>query len=599
MFAKKVLEWVNDPENQLDVDFAHQRLQQKLAASRAAGQKTDTTEVASTSEMTTAALVSKAILAPDMPPSPTTLSAGRGWRVSAPEASTKPGLSSTVPGSASETTTANSTLISEAGVSIAVVVEDAPTETEDSDHGLWMSAGQKHARDYGSDEDELPRTPKTTVHSPAMVPTERPDSPLEVSSKPLHDPFQDDGGNGQNEYDEEGPSVFLPVSDQTVAFPFEGRFDGVDLGEKLRLYFAAVRRKTVYIEDVEEALARSGIIFINDEVTKLQKELFGTGTLEMVQESFKRQFWVSVDSAARRDQVRSWIDSITDAKYDRAKAFSEICNAPPSDPIDEKLWMYLLHAIREFPKSQELARSYSESTGISSFILQICRVYMGCAEKSTFLNFVDTCTVSGKQRPEKSRKKPDMALELKNRLFKTVLELAIGEVTSYLQRNFKKKNAQDLFRVGTSLKDALDLVHTEYGVKNAVFVGFQVIGETLSIYLMTKCGNLFLMMKTMDLKVPDSLEGLEILSAQCIGWYELRATIDRGIEPVLNAYNNGPVVDNGPPLPFFQTVCTPEIKEFLKKSRKLCKSGNGNETNGDGKGNSNNGTNSKSKSKRS
>ncbi|KAG0350752.1 hypothetical protein BGZ54_003648 [Gamsiella multidivaricata] len=547
-----------------------------MTASQAAGEGIHTAEVAPTSEITRTAKLSKARAAPYMPPSPTT----------------KPGLLPTVPGSPSEIATANLTMLSEAGVSAQVAPEDVPTETRDSDDGLWMLGGRKHARGYDSDEDELPRTPKTTVRSPAMVPTQRPDSPLGISYEPLHDLFQDDSGDGQDEYDEEDSSVFMPISDQTAEFPFEGRFDGVDLGEKFQSYYAAVRRKTVYIEDMEEALARSGIIFINDETTKLQKELFGTGTLEAVQESFKRQFWVSVGSVARRKQARSWIDSIADAKYDRARSFGEICGAPPSDPIDEKLWLYLLHVIREFPKSQEPVRSYSESTGISSFILPICKVYMSCAEKSTFLNFVDTCTVSGKQRSEsKSRKKPDIALELKDRLFKTILELAIGEVTSFLQRNFKKKNAQDLFRVGTSLKDAHDLVHREYGVKTAVFVGFQVIGEVMSVYLMTKCGNLFLMVKTMDLKIPDSLKGLETLSAQCVEWYELQATIDRGIEPVLNAYKNGPVVDNGPQLPFFQTVCTPEIKEFLKKNCKLGKSGNGSEVNGDGKRNSNNGVN--------
>lgn len=92
------------------------------------------------------------------------------------------------------------------------------------------------------------------VRPPATVPTRRPGNPLEISREPLRDPFQDDDGNGQDECDEEGPSVFMPVTDQTAEFPFEGLFDGVDLGEKFRCYFAAVRKKTVYIEDVEEAL---------------------------------------------------------------------------------------------------------------------------------------------------------------------------------------------------------------------------------------------------------------------------------------------------------------------------------------------------------
>jgi sorbitol-specific phosphotransferase system component IIBC len=62
----------------------------------------------------------------------------------------------------------------------------------------------------------------------------------------------------------------------------------------------------------------------------------------------------------------------------------------------------------------------------------------------------------------------------------------IGEVTSLAQKGYKKKNAKDLVRVGLSLKDAMDFIQDEFGVHDAVLVGWQVIGPIMAIYLMFK-----------------------------------------------------------------------------------------------------------------
>lgn len=68
---------------------------------------------------------------------------------------------------------------------------------------------------------------------------------------------------------------------------------------------------------------------------------------------------------------------------------------------------------------------------------------------------VDKTTVSGKSRAgSKSHKEPDLVLELKCATNKTICELGIEEVTSLAQRNYEKKNAKDLVRVGLALKEA-------------------------------------------------------------------------------------------------------------------------------------------------
>jgi len=51
--------------------------------------------------------------------------------------------------------------------------------------------------------------------------------------------------------------------------------------------------------------------------------------------------------------------------------------------------------------------------------------------------------------------------------------LGIGEGTSHTHKNYKKKNAKNLARMGLGLKDVLDLILDKYGVDGATLVGYQ------------------------------------------------------------------------------------------------------------------------------
>lgn len=152
-----------------------------------------------------------------------------------------------------------------------------------------------------------------------------------------------------------------------------------------------------------------------------------------------------------------------------------------------------------------------------------------------------------------SRKEPDLALEIKDRTNKTICEVGIGEVTSHAQRAHKKKNAKDLVRVGLSLKDALDFIQDEYGGHDALLVGWQVIGQSMAIYLMFKCGNLYIMVHVHDVTIPDNLTELGTTCTQFKIWNDLRATIEQGLSPVLQAsLLQGQFWDN-----LFAFLCSP------------------------------------------
>ncbi|KAF9938826.1 hypothetical protein BGZ65_012125 [Modicella reniformis] len=227
-------------------------------------------------------------------------------------------------------------------------------------------------------------------------------------------------------------------------------------------------------------------------------------------------------------------------------------------------------AVQEFPESDS-TKDYTESTSISSFILPLCRVFMSMPGQKVFLNFLDSTTESGRSRNgSRSRKEPDLALQIKDGFNKTVCEVGIGEVTSHAKKGHKKKNAKDLARVGISLKDALDFIQDAYGVRDAVLVGWQVIGQSMAIYLMFKCGNLYIMVHVRDVTIPDNLTGLGTISTQIKIWNDLRATIEQGLSPVLEtvASGKGRVISTAFPLGStharIETTRTPEFKSFLR-----------------------------------
>ncbi|KAF8928396.1 hypothetical protein BGZ58_009680 [Dissophora ornata] len=378
------------------------------------------------------------------------------------------------------------------------------------------------------------------------------DSPPAVSSgRTEKDPFQDNEDESEEDEDsvdeaEEDNNILLPDSTEQE-FQFSAVLDGIDMALGFRSLFNDVKKKTVYIHDMDQALARSGVILLSKEGTKIQKRHFGEKTLVQMREKALSR-WQNTEATAGRSQVRTWLDALEDHAYDRSECLKHILSNAPKDDEYQKLWNFLMIAVQEFPEFDS-TKGYSEST-------------------------VDSTTKSGRSRNgSKSRKEPDLALEIKDGLNKTICEVGIGEVTSHMQKGLKKKNAKDLVRVGLALKDALDFIEDEYYVSNAVLVGWQVIGQIMAIYLMFKCGNLYVMVHVRDVTIPDNLTDLGIISTQIKIWNDLKATVKQGLTPILNGMASGEgqlMIGDIFPLGVtpvrIKTTRTPEFKTFLSKN---------------------------------
>lgn len=170
----------------------------------------------------------------------------------------------------------------------------------------------------------------------------------------------------------------------------------------------------------------------------------------------------------------------------------------------------------------------------------------------------------------KSKREPDLVLELKDQSNKTLCELGIEEATPHAHKNFRKKNAKDLARIGLGLKDALDLIQDKCRVDDATLLGYQVVAQSMSVYLMRRCGNMYVMLHVHDASIPGSMKELSIIGAEYNFWFELALTVENGIKPVLNATAKGKLASVHLPSSVgktrFHTVSTPELNKLLKRA---------------------------------
>lgn len=179
---------------------------------------------------------------------------------------------------------------------------------------------------------------------------------------------------------------------------------------------------------------------------------------------------------------------------------------------------------------------------------------------------MDSTYLSGKS--SSSRKEPDLGLDIKDEANNVICNVGVAEVTSIAQKGCRKKNAKDLVRLGEMLKNVLDRLQDDFGVTKAVVPGWQVIAQVMSIYIMFRCGNLYLMTYVKDVTIPDSLTDLKTLGADIKTWLDLEATIALGLHNVLEQVSSGKKRVTTPGYLWQEripTIGTPEFKTFLTK----------------------------------
>ncbi|KAF9346411.1 hypothetical protein BGX26_002103 [Mortierella sp. AD094] len=201
-----------------------------------------------------------------------------------------------------------------------------------------LPAGWKHPRDAWGGLDGLPpKTPRNRCEcilkrqstglvdpeaSPTIVRTENIDSPNMIQSGDT-----------------------LPGDDEQSDPAEEDEINGQDF-----LLPDKVKKKAVYIEDTDEALGRSGIIFLGNNGSALQQEHFGTDSLAQIRQKMLK-YWHTADVAASRNKARAWLDLIADKNYDRSEILIEMVKRTNSRdrPFGGQTWNCPMRPLRLLP----------------------------------------------------------------------------------------------------------------------------------------------------------------------------------------------------------------------------------------------------------
>ncbi|KAK3815526.1 MAG: hypothetical protein J3R72DRAFT_53677 [Linnemannia gamsii] len=164
-------------------------------------------------------------------------------------------------------------------------------------------------REVDHDNTTLPSTPPNRSPSPIPIPTEFPGSPLEVyAARQMNNPFQvcedEDEEDSSADSGEENDILLADNRDQSCQF--SAMLDEVDVATGFQSLFTAVKKKTVYIHDIDEALARCGVILLSKKGTELQTLHFGETTLVKMREKALAK-WQNAEATAGQNQVRAWL----------------------------------------------------------------------------------------------------------------------------------------------------------------------------------------------------------------------------------------------------------------------------------------------------
>ncbi|KAF9094729.1 hypothetical protein BGX27_001377, partial [Mortierella sp. AM989] len=276
-----------------------------------------------------------------------------------------------------------------------------------------------------------------------------------------------------------------------------------------------------------------------------------------------KQYWPeNIDVKEDRKQIQEWLNIISDEK-DLEKA-SEIITGVLPGPSSRKLWLFILNALERLMRSQS-SSNISETTVITRYAVPVLKVFLNKSQQNVVLdspNIIAKVVRHRKQaNDEKQGKRPDIRLSVVDGDGDVLIEVG-HEVKSSKNDKNGALVARDLVRIGLFLKDQLDAAEDLYCVTTSLPVGMMIVGNEASFYLMTKCGNFYIMAHMATVVIPDSIEILSKLACDFKTWRQFEKAAVDGYQPPLEAIRSG---KSGTPKPHFPTTTSPELR-LIKNS---------------------------------
>ncbi|KAF9346731.1 hypothetical protein BGX26_001753, partial [Mortierella sp. AD094] len=165
-------------------------------------------------------------------------------------------------------------------------------------------------------------------------------------------------------------------------------------------------------------------------------------------------------------------------------------------------------------------------------------------------------------KDEKQGKRPDIRLSAVDINRDMVIEMGHGEIKNGKHDKGGAAVSRDLVRVGLFMKDQLDAADDTYGVSNSLSLGMQFIGCKASFFLMSKCGNFYIMMQMATMTIPDSIPALSNVLSEYELWRQLEKAVVDGYHPLIEAIRKG---RSCIPNEHFPTTASPDLNKIRTK----------------------------------
>ncbi|KAF9186657.1 hypothetical protein BGZ51_009347 [Haplosporangium sp. Z 767] len=332
-------------------------------------------------------------------------------------------------------------------------------------------------------------------------------------------------------------------------YEFTAKLGSVEFGEQFTAYYNHCQSLSYDADNLADFAALSGVLFLEDRPTSLQKRYFGT-KYEQLQDL--------VDTRVKYPTAEEVMDAVQvcrDAKdaYRRASLSRHGVKAgrlAMEETIERAPKSTLRSLLLYGAKLHQHCVPFNETDQTSRFILGTLSHVMDRPDETRIAH-----TASA---PEQSSHYPDVVVK-----YHETVDIGVGEAS--LSASFQKDRS-DLARILMWSKRAADEITTRFeGVEDMNILFVQIIGQTCNVYLLCRVGTVSVASKVGTIKILFTLSDTLSVEDDVQTWLTLEKTFNGAV----NVLNDGTCrrADSIPP-PRFPGLATPRSRKMKVDANK-------------------------------
>ncbi|KAI1301966.1 hypothetical protein EDD11_005766 [Mortierella claussenii] len=384
-----------------------------------------------------------------------------------------------------------------------------------------------------------------------------------------HNPFLSEDDNGESLEEEDAVRMAQTLSHVPMNLVFEledyeftAKLDSIEFGEQFTAYHNHCQSLSYDADNLADFVALSGVLFLEDRPTSLQKEYLGAKYVQLQDSLDTRVVYPTAEEVMTAVQVcRDSKDAYNMASLSRRGvkagrlAMEETLEKAPKSAL-RSLLLY-------GAKLHQHCVPFSETDQTSRFILGTLSHAMDRPDETRIAHTASTpLTGSILLRVylnlEQSPRYPDVVVK-----YHETVDIGVGEAS--LSASFQKDRG-DLARTLIWSKRAADEIATWFESVEAMNILFvQIIGQTCNVYLLCRAGTVTIASKIGTMKILFSLSDALAFEDNVQAWL----TLDKTFSNAVNILNNGTHrrADSAPP-PCFPGLATPRSRKMKADANK-------------------------------